>query len=80
MEGDVNSLSHNLFYQNLPTPVLSVSGARVRSTPSQPNFALSALTKDFGTPDFLCGFKSIFIDDEIIPQFCSLVKPDRPIS
>ena len=27
---------HNIFYQNLPTPVLSVSGTRVRSSPSQP--------------------------------------------
>ena len=35
-KSDVNSLRSNLFNQNLPTPVLSVSGARVRKAPSQP--------------------------------------------
>ena len=44
VEGDVNSLSHNLFYQNLPTPVLSVSGARVR------NVSVSAYRKSGAAP------------------------------
>ena len=39
----------HVFNQNLPTPVLSVSGARVRISPSQPH------SIKLGTPDFLCG-------------------------
>jgi len=39
------------YQQNLPTPVLSVSGTRVRYNPSQPKAAQRYL---FGTPDFLC--------------------------